>query len=1663
MIDAVHRHSGSVVKFAGDSLVAVWTNSDGGAADPPPSTFLTPGKDEQVREFLPTVDPANEEEDEEEDSRDATTAPSQRPPQHPPQQQQRTGFGDIASAFLCCLELLLMVDVLGRDAEDATSPEQRILQGVTVHIGLGCGATNHTHVGTMGDGCEYFVTGQSARDASTMLDMARPNELAIAADCWTVIKHEFTTLCPLAATGALDELVKPSFDDRGCVIIRSEIFASNYARHSLTWLLSMFSGDVLLPPVSPSPSSSSSNLGFSRTTATTTSPATAMRYNEYISGTIVHHLDDALSARELGETTSELRKCAVVFVRLTGTLATLATSGLGLGLSILQYLMTTVLESLDMFDGCLRQFNVDDKGPTLLLVWGVERYSHEEGEAAFALHAALRIARKLEQTYGTGCFSLGVAQGVVFSGVIGSPYRCDHTILGVAVNEAARLMCHPLTDECMVLVTEEIYADCKDQFLFSSSSHSIPVKGTTQPRRVFVPIRPLRTSNNNRDEKARRKKKDSIVGRKREQEVIRNTVAQWSQGGAPTLVIMGKTGTGKSLLGELVAEEAEKVVPGTVVCVGRASETQRYVPFFALSDILTSLFLDLDIKALAQKAEELAREDRDNGGEKRHRTPRYTMPSEDHPPVFKQRRAGETGAPRPSSTQTIPRLALPTQPLSRAARHGKHRSMDALKALSVTAGQQTHADAVAAAAAVAADSARATTDHTLGAASAAAGVVAGDRYGQFGGEGWTLLTKQRAPSDFAVPAGQTQVKPGSEAAASVSTAAVAAVPGAPSQCPFRRRRTRSSPQRPRIPCTRASHDADALVRKAREHEEVDGEALSAKTILFPETSPVAESFPSALTLGNIPKCDNAQRQSLTLDIPAVALTAPPASSSPSSSPETATPPSSPPPPSVTSPLSLTPPTSFRRGSLLPSPDLLAHHTAIDYIAPPFATSANNTTPTATTTTTTTMTSVACHPLCPRRTKLQRDMGAHTLVDAFGSVHLPGCYGTKGKTRLVGMMSKLAERVQSIIHLLGVNHHLLPLLNDVIPTSYPSTPFITNLGSHDRKVHLTNFITNILDVLTVEFEVPVVLVLDNAQWCDSMGTQLFYDVSRRCTRILAVWLTRPKGEYNMESSSYKILERIIVGGVERVNPVPPGDDGAAAAGMKKKKHRGDRAAEPFVAQQRENQNQQRQQQQQHDQSSPTTPRDQEQHQQHQQPSSTKPPIVISETGHAAIPAALLDLSGLSLSETEEMLLTIMRKRYTTAEGVDGRLVAEIFRRTGGNPVMIAMLTSSILERLDGMVVDGVLRIASRAHTASQLDGVLPQDAATVVLAHLDRTEPAMRHVLLVASVAGQHFKLHTLAALLIRNPVKEFAEFGLETPQGRQRLLEYLMEHDRFQFLKFTFEKSPVNKNQQLHHETTTKTEQQQEAAEETPGESDSAWMSSSGYSSEASSIMSESEAETSSSASSIASLSLSTRSGGSGSSYTRRHRHHKKKKDRENDEQTDVTNDNDDATTSNSNSNRVPQTEEYCSEIYFHHYVVYRAIYSTIIPSRRATLHASYAAHYAQTLSQADISLRSGTRDFFVATINLHLDRCRPLVPASTLLRFALDAFNMYASRAIISEAIDAYTRLEHLMKTYPEQAADTMDILARLRVLRLMCDLWLGAIDYHKGWEYFTKAMIHL
>ena len=93
-------------------------------------------------------------------------------------------------------------------------------------------------------------------------------------------------------------------------------------------------------------------------------------------------------------------------------------------------------------EGSLNKLVMDDKGSTLICIWGLCPMAHTD-DAQRAILTAFNLRKALKKIDKTWC-NVGIASGDVFSGVVGtSGSRKEFSVLGDVVNLAARIMFWP--------------------------------------------------------------------------------------------------------------------------------------------------------------------------------------------------------------------------------------------------------------------------------------------------------------------------------------------------------------------------------------------------------------------------------------------------------------------------------------------------------------------------------------------------------------------------------------------------------------------------------------------------------------------------------------------------------------------------------------------------------------------------------------------------------------------------------------------------------------------------------------------------------------------------------------------------------------------------------------------------------------------------------------------------------------------------------------------------------------------------------------------------------------------------------------------------------------------------------------------------------------------
>ena len=90
--------------------------------------------------------------------------------------------------------------------------------------------------------------------------------------------------------------------------------------------------------------------------------------------------------------------------------------------------------------GCVNKTSLFDKDLIFLCIFGLRGDKHEL-ESQIGLRCASKLRRGLMKFPNVKSVTIGVTTGMTYCGVVGHVLRREYTVIGMAVNKAARLMC----------------------------------------------------------------------------------------------------------------------------------------------------------------------------------------------------------------------------------------------------------------------------------------------------------------------------------------------------------------------------------------------------------------------------------------------------------------------------------------------------------------------------------------------------------------------------------------------------------------------------------------------------------------------------------------------------------------------------------------------------------------------------------------------------------------------------------------------------------------------------------------------------------------------------------------------------------------------------------------------------------------------------------------------------------------------------------------------------------------------------------------------------------------------------------------------------------------------------------------------------------------------
>ncbi|NNC91957.1 MAG: AAA family ATPase, partial [Acidimicrobiia bacterium] len=236
---------------------------------------------------------------------------------------------------------------------------------------------------------------------------------------------------------------------------------------------------------------------------------------------------------QYGKAEPEHRIATVGFIKYQGVDALMESGGPAAVAGALDELIRNVQKAVDEEGVTFLASDIDQDGGKIILVAGVPG-AQEDDEGR-----VLRAARRIADNAGTLELRIGINQGHVFVGEIGTDFRATYTIMGDTVNLAARLMAAASPGEVFASPS----ALDRSRTLFETTAlEPFYVKGKEQPVQAYA----VGAESGSRE--VDRTNELPFVGRVEEVAQLVRAIEDLEKGNGGAITVFGETGIGKSRL-----------------------------------------------------------------------------------------------------------------------------------------------------------------------------------------------------------------------------------------------------------------------------------------------------------------------------------------------------------------------------------------------------------------------------------------------------------------------------------------------------------------------------------------------------------------------------------------------------------------------------------------------------------------------------------------------------------------------------------------------------------------------------------------------------------------------------------------------------------------------------------------------------------------------------------------------------------------------------------------------------------------------------------------------------------------------------------------------------------------------------------------------------------
>ncbi|MBZ7926957.1 AAA family ATPase [Ensifer adhaerens] len=268
----------------------------------------------------------------------------------------------------------------------------------------------------------------------------------------------------------------------------------------------------------------------------------------------------------LSEWLADLRTVTALFVHIVGR-------DLDTDLDRLNKLIERSIAVVGRTGGEILHTALHAGGLEVFAVFGLPGRKHADN-ARRAIIAALRLSNELDEP-DLG-LSAGISTGESFCGALGTIHRADYTVVGAAVNMAARLAS---VAAGRILVDQATAKETAGQIAFSGP-WTLGVPGMRGGVVAFAPIAETVATIDN--------KSPILFNRAAELAVLNAYVERAGRGqAAGVMIVKGESGVGKSALLRAFVENCRD--HGSQVLVGNADDIESDVPYFAWRGVIRDL------------------------------------------------------------------------------------------------------------------------------------------------------------------------------------------------------------------------------------------------------------------------------------------------------------------------------------------------------------------------------------------------------------------------------------------------------------------------------------------------------------------------------------------------------------------------------------------------------------------------------------------------------------------------------------------------------------------------------------------------------------------------------------------------------------------------------------------------------------------------------------------------------------------------------------------------------------------------------------------------------------------------------------------------------------------------------------------------------------------